>query len=441
VVYCDRVPSGGFFAVRDLDLLVVFAAHAALLFELGRLGDEVARGGRARTAALAAVGDAVVALGPDGAVEALNAAATRLLGGSAPARLTDWPELLALAGGEEVDLAPVQLPGGACLVRTRHARDDSGGRVGVVLALTETQRPSAAPPPETRFDDVVASSPLMQKRVRAAEAAGLHGSNVIVGGEPGTGKRLLARAIANAGPAPAPVAAVDCAALPRARGPLFGRPGIIDLSDGGTLILNEVGALPPDEQERLLGALGARRGGGRILATSSRQPDDQSRRFLGVLRERLGAVYLELPPLRDRPEDVPLLVERFAERAAQRLGKAARGATPEVLAALRAHAWPGNVRELEDLVEHEVAMAPPELELLFEMPAALAARLRPPGVGPEASTVRTLAEVELELLVLALRLHSGNVPKVARSLGVSKGTVYNMMRKYHVDPSSFRVSP
>jgi len=111
--------------------------------------------------------------------------------------------------------------------------------------------------------------------------------------------------------------------------------------------------------------------------------------------------------------------------------------SPEVMDALREHAWPGNVRELEQVLEEEIDAASPDSDLLYEVPRALA------GASARAAAtmgVRRLGEVEHQLLVAALRQHRGNVPRVARTLGVSRGTVYNMMRKYHVDPSSYRVS-
>jgi transcriptional regulator with AAA-type ATPase domain len=445
-VYCDRVPSGGQFTVRDLDLLAVFAAQAALLFEHGRVADELRRALRMRDAALDAVGEGIVVVRPDGVVEALNGIAARLLGlEPAPESLgpddakpspviSTWPELAALARGDETDRAALRLPGGACLARARRVRSDSGAPAGAIVALTETRTPGpAAARRAVSFDEVVGSASVMRKKIRDAEYAARSASHVLIVGEAGTGKRLLAHAVAGA-----ELALVDCAALPRGRGPLFGPAGVLDLASGGALILAEVAALDSESQQQLLAALTQPRKGGRIIATSSAPPgDDAARRFQRELRQRLGAVYIELPPLRERPEDLPLLVERFAERASARLGKSVRGATPEVLDVLRGHGWPGNVRELEELVAREVARVDGEVELLVEVPAALAARAT---AAPAPTQLRPIAEVERQLLLVALRQHRGNVPKVARSLGVSKGTVYNMMRKFHVDPTSYRVS-
>jgi transcriptional regulator with AAA-type ATPase domain/PAS domain-containing protein len=439
-VYCDRVPSGGTFAVRDLDLVAVFAAQAALLLELARSGAELRRAARMQDGALDFVPCGVVVLRPDGGVESANAIAVRLLGSPSPATLEPWPELLAVVAGEEDRLTALRLPGGACLVRARRVRTGVGAPAGVVVVLTET-RPAAAPPPPpaARLGDVVAHAAAMRRPLRAAEAATLRGTHVLIGGEPGTGKRLLACAIAHAGPSGAALALVDCAALPRDQGPIFGQSGVLGLASGGALVLTEVGELDAEAQDELLETLLRHERGGRIVATTSRPPgDERARRFQRRLRERLGAVYIELPPLRERPDDVAPLVEHFAERAATRLGKAVRGASAEVLDAMRAYTWPGNVRELEELVTREVARVAPDVELLHEVPPPLAAR--PGAPASVRATAPSIAEVERQLLLAALRQHRGNVPKVARSLGVSRGTVYNKMRKLHIDPGSYRVS-
>src|SRR5262249_23281653 len=161
----------------------------------------------------------------------LNAVAARLLAAANPTTLDDWPDLAALARGGESELTAVRLPGGACLARARRVRSDIGAPTGVIVALTETRAPSApAPPPGASFDDRSGSSPAMRKRLRAAATAALRGSHLLIGGEPGTGKRMLAHVIASAATETVPVAVVDCATLPRTRGPLFGRPGVLDLA-------------------------------------------------------------------------------------------------------------------------------------------------------------------------------------------------------------------
>src|SRR5262249_24790473 len=171
-VYCDRVPSGGQFTVRDLDLLAVFAAQAVLLFEHGRVADELRRAVRVRDAAIEAIGDGVIVLGQDGAVEGLNAAASRLLGGVAdPPNLEAWPELAALARGDESDRAALRLPGGPCLARARRVRSEIGAPAGAIVVLTDTRPPGAqAPRRAVGFDDVVAAAPILRQRLRTPQA-------------------------------------------------------------------------------------------------------------------------------------------------------------------------------------------------------------------------------------------------------------------------------
>jgi len=142
-----------------------------------------------------------------------------------------------------------------------------------------------------------------------------------------------------------------------------------------------------------------------------------------------------------------MLVEHFLSLFAARLGKRVHGVTPDVMAALEAYPWPGNIRELEHVLEGEINLATAEQVLLDEVPDAVRPRARrgaAPGLSDErrplASDVVSFEAAERELLLAALAQHQGRVPEVARALGVSRGTVYNKLRKFQIDPTDYRGS-
>jgi transcriptional regulator with PAS, ATPase and Fis domain len=202
----------------------------------------------------------------------------------------------------------------------------------------------------------------------------------------------------------------------------------------------------------------------RVIATTNRDLGEECDRgrFRQDLFFRLRVIHIELPPLRARPEDIPMLVEHFLQLFSARLGKQVRGVSPEILRVLLDYPWPGNVRELEHVLEGEVNLAVAGQELLTEVPVMIESAGRRPrslslgsspmgqmgstglGDGFAASSggggsgVLSIAESEKQLLLAALATHRGSVPDVARALGVSRGTVYNKMKKFQIDPDSYR---
>jgi DNA-binding NtrC family response regulator len=335
---------------------------------------------------------------------------------------------------------------------------------------------------------VIGRAPSLRRRVQLAEAAARHEGAVYLSGEVGTGKRLFAEAIHQASPrSDGPFCAVSCTATARDRlgrellGTGEGGPGKLALAAGGTLLLDEIGELPLDLQRELVQILDGKGPArdlelARVIATSSRdlERDVEERRFRRDLWARLSAVQIALPPLRARPGDVQILITHLLPLTAARLGKRVRSVAPALAEALAGHAWPGNVRELEQLLELEVARAGDGQTRLERMPEALRERVpetprervpetprghasetprervpeaprgralpssRPARPGSAGRAGRTLAETEKELLVQALAEHAGVIPEVARQLGVSRGTVYNMLRRYAVDAERFR---
>jgi DNA-binding NtrC family response regulator len=331
-------------------------------------------------------------------------------------------------------------------------------------------------PARYRFEDIVAVSPSMCELVSLARQAAAVDANVLLVGESGTGKEVLAQAIHSAsGRAGEPFVGVNCAALPAEllEAELFGyergaftgarREGSVgkfEQAGRGTLLLDEIGDMPSPMQPKLLRVLQerlvTRLGGGRersvparIIATTHRDLREavQSGQFRLDLFYRLGVLALQVPALRERPEDVMPLAERFLSRFATAQGKAVRAIGEGVAKALLAHAWPGNVRELANVIEREVTLLPPEAESLERLRVPLAetpgmATQRPPpaptslrsSLLPPPPSVVPLVEVERRAFLEALSACGGSVSRAARALGVSKVTFYAKLRRWGLHP-------
>jgi sigma-54 dependent transcriptional regulator, acetoin dehydrogenase operon transcriptional activator AcoR len=524
-LWVDKTPSGGLFTDRDLDLLAVFAGHAATLLVNARIAEQLRIAARTTAATLEAIGDGVISIDAAGAIRAINAAATRIFGLRAGEAPTATPELevlrTALTRGEELDGRLVPLASGEYLCTARIVRGDDGEPVGLVATFTELKRATSlaqrmvGSTARYSFGDIVGRSTAVRRSLTLAEAAARSDASVLITGESGTGKEVLAQAIHNAGGrAAGPFVAVNCAAIPREllESELFGyeagaftgarkggRPGKFELAEGGTILLDEIGDMPLDMQAKMLRVLQekttTRLGGSRetqvtcrVLATTNRDLAAEARR--GLFRQdlyfRLRVIHIELPPLRERREDIEFLTQHFLEVYSARSAKRVTRVAPAVLEAFLRYGWPGNVRELEHVLESEVTLASADQEELSEVPlmlqqsgeSAAAAPAAadawgawpypwgwPPGVvpgGPPGASpmwpsppgwptppggipvlppgggIKTVEQTERELLVAALTAHRGRIPEVARTLGVSRGTVYNKMRKFDLDPDKFR---
>ena len=304
-------------------------------------------------------------------------------------------------------------------------------------------------------DDVVAESPAMRKLLELAGRAAGGNSTVLVTGESGTGKEVLARAVHRmSSRSEAPFVAVNCAAIPEnlLESELFGhlrgaftgatqdRPGLFEAADGGTLLLDEIGELPPALQAKLLRVLEEgeiRRVGDqrtravdvRVVAATARELEEAVRQgaFRQDLFYRLNVIRLHLPPLRERPEDVPALVTRFAQEAARRLGRPV-SLTPRAMARLCEHPWPGNARELRNALERAATLAGHERLDADDFDLGSHA-----GNGKAADGTDLKGEVEaVEATVIrrALAQAGGNRREAAQHLGVSLRTLFYKIRKY-----------
>jgi DNA-binding NtrC family response regulator len=310
-----------------------------------------------------------------------------------------------------------------------------------------------------RFRDLISKNPKMQSLFELSRVAAQSASTILVLGESGTGKELLARAIHAESPrADQPFIAVSCAALTETllESELFGHErgaftgaerrvkGKFELAEGGTLFLDEIGDISPKLQLDLLRALEERRfyriGGSepvsvdvRIIASTNRDLKKavEEDRFREDLYYRLHVIVVTLPPLRERREDLPLLVDYILERLRAELGKPIAGLSGAALDLILAHDWPGNVRELRNVLERGAVVARGatiEADDLGLQPAAGA-----PGPGafvapaPEAASLR---EVERRHIERVLAAEDWNITRAAHALGIDRVTLYAKIRKY-----------
>jgi two-component system response regulator HydG len=310
------------------------------------------------------------------------------------------------------------------------------------------------------IEDLVGRSRPMQEVFQRLRAAAGVDAPVLIVGETGTGKELVARAIHALSPRAAqPFVAVNCTALPKdlLESELFGHrkgaftgahveaKGLFRAAEGGTLLLDEIGDMPVEGQAKLLrtlqektirpiGETGEIPVDVRVLAATNQPIADllESGRLRPDLYYRLSVITIELPPLRQRRDDIPLLAQHFIERCNARYGRAIEGIERAALDCLMAYPWPGNVRELENIIEGLFALChPTKVIARDDLPAALrqAARAAPLDPGAE---VPSLAAAEKTAIVQALRVTGGNKSRAAELLGISRDRLYRKIELYGI---------
>jgi len=307
--------------------------------------------------------------------------------------------------------------------------------------------------PEDAFRNIVGGSALVRSLLETLREVARTDSTVLLMGESGTGKGLLARAIHEASPRRVgPFVEANCVVYSEGvlHSELFGhergaftgaarlKKGRFELATGGTIFLDEIGEIAPSTQLLLLRVLQERnfeRVGGeetvevdvRLIAATNRDLAEAMRQgtFRSDLFYRLNVIPVHVPPLREHPDDVPLLAQHFVEACAPRLGRRIEGFTPEALDALAHYPWPGNIRELENLVERLVVLCRGDRIGAPDLPAAI--RAPEERTGP---TPGTLEDMERRRIVEVLHDTSGNKKAAAQKLGIHRSTLYAKLRRY-----------
>ena len=344
----------------------------------------------------------------------------------------------------------------------RSASASAGARIQAL----ERQATLLAREKRSIFHGLVGSSPAMRHLYDRIEAAAATRGTILIVGESGTGKELVARAIHECGAAATPFVALNCAAIPKdlIESELFGYKkgafsganadylGLFRAAEGGTLFLDEVTEMAPETQSKLLRAVQERtvRPVGstrempinvRLIASTNRDPEEAVR--AGNLRQdlyyRLQAGVLSIPPLRERADDIPLLVEHFIELFNEKLQPRVpvRGVEEDAIAALTSYSWPGNVRELSNTIEGAFTFGRSPMIRAQDLPAGVAGSHAGPAsrnVDTRAAEaelpVGTFAEAERELIVRALKSTAGNKVAAAALLRISRKKLYAKIEKY-----------
>jgi DNA-binding NtrC family response regulator len=283
---------------------------------------------------------------------------------------------------------------------------------------------------------LVAEGPAMRQVVEMARRAAQSRSTILVCGEPGTGKSMLARFIHEAGrDAGRPFVEVDCAALSpaEARDRLFAPDGAFTAAQDGTVYLDEVGMLPLDAQAELLRLLEAEAADAeaapRVIASARRPLETLLRegRVRPDLYYHLNVVRIELPPLRERREDIVALVDHFLGRAgSERRGREIVGVSPAAMRRLAHHDWPGNVRELANVLERAIAVAQHDTILQKDVELGAAAA-RAASLDGGFDGIVPLEQIERAYVRQALQALGGNKAAAARALGINRRTLYRKM--------------
>jgi DNA-binding NtrC family response regulator len=315
----------------------------------------------------------------------------------------------------------------------------------------------------TTYSDIVGRSKQMQNIFEMIEAVAKSDANILIVGESGTGKELIANAIHfNSHRAKGPFVKVNCAALPKEliESELFGhtkgaftgaardKEGLIARANGGSLLLDEIAEMPLELQPKLLRALQERvfyRLGSerpvevdfRLICSTNRNPPEAVRS--GLLREdlyyRISTITIEVPPLKERAEDVQLLADHFLRTFASKYGKPVHGFSQAAVSAMYNYHWPGNVRELESAIERAVLLSKGEsiepTDLPFtalEMPAMSAAHNNDFSVPADMK----LEDIEREVIYQTLKRTKGNKQAAANMLGIYRPRLYSKIRKYNL---------
>lgn len=335
-------------------------------------------------------------------------------------------------------------------------------RVAELIASAELRRKACSPESSDsdiyEFEGLITRSPMMWELLGMLQRIAPHYRSVLIQGATGVGKDLVARALHRRSGVRGKLVVLNCSAVVETlfESELFGhvrgaftgadrdKVGLFEAADGGTLFLDEVGDMPLSTQAKLLravqsqeilpvGSLRSRKVSVRLVAATHR--DLRAAKADGKFREdlyyRLTMVELNVPSLKERPEDIPLLARHFARAFASEYRKQIQGVTPRALIVLEQYGWPGNVRELEHVIGRACMLTEAPLIDVQDLPLHLTERAVPSdSEGPVGST--GLTEQERQLLIRALADARGNQSEAAKRLGIGRDALRYKMKKHHV---------
>ncbi len=437
--------------------------------------------------------DGVVVVSSDGDIEDMNRAAAKILGnkaGSCKAQAlkkifagkTCFTSMLNSAKPfSDVELL-LDSPAGRvhCLASGQPSMDDKGHITGGIVILHSIDRVHRmvnsiyGTRAELNFDDIIGSSPAIRNTIKLARLAADTMSNILLQGESGTGKEIFAQAIHNhSSCCQGPFVAINCGAIPRELigSELFGyvegaftgarkggKAGKFEMAAGGTLFLDEIGDMPLDQQvvllrvlqEKLVTRIGDSKSipvDVRIICASNKDllVGVEKGTFRQDLYYRLNVISISIPPLRNRKEDIALLMRHYLSKLGAEAVIVDRIMNPAIMHCLSKYNWPGNVRELQNITERLAIMAdsqpltitdlPPEILTLHQGSVPDAAVLRADNIEKVPYLQKKqnlLAEQESELILSLLQKYGGNLTQVARAMGFSRTTLYRKLKLYHI---------
>jgi len=315
------------------------------------------------------------------------------------------------------------------------------------------------------FGNIIGKSKTMQEIFQLIRRIANTKSNVLIYGKSGTGKELVAKAIHyNSNRKNQPFVAVNCSAIPEnlLESELFGHEkgaftgavtsqrGLFEAANGGTILLDEIGDMPPNLQAKLLrvledweirpiGSDRTRKVDVRLITATHRDLKQAVKK--GIFREdlfyRLNVISIQLPELKDRPEDIPLLANHFLQKYGDEVGKRSMRLHPEAMAQLMRYSWPGNVRELENVIEQAVVLCAEDEITLEDLPESIRTT-QPQDVVVKELTDRyiTLQELEKQYIQKVLEYTNHHQTKTSEILGIDRRTLYRKIREYHLKPDN-----
>jgi PAS domain S-box-containing protein len=470
---------------HTLGMVVSAAAAITNLLQVQKTQRELEGSTRSQTTIVNSISDGLLMLDANGLVTYVNPVGARILNinaaeaiGKHIAAVVEFkPVVLQVLetgrGYTDKEFFIERKRGSLHLVKTAiPLKNKDGGLDGVIDIFREIKRvrklvnQMVGATAEFNFEDIIGSSQGIQESIRIGKIAANSTANVLIQGESGTGKELIAQAIHNSSSRhDGPFLALNCGAIPRnlVESELFGyeegsftgaqhggRPGKFELVHGGTMFLDEIGEMPLDIQVKLLRVLQEKRitrlGGQRcidvdvrVIAASNRDLASEVKdgNFRPDLYYRLNVLPIQVPPLRERQEDILCLVEFLLAKMCRQLGVATKHFTPEALDVLVAYEWPGNVRELENVIERAVNICEgPEMPVEY-LPRTLLSG----SATKEAAQQVSLRNMEHRLIEEAIQRTGGNISHAAKLLGIGRNTLYSKLKQYRIPHARNSVVP